>query len=72
MTRVGAIVIGEGIDHWALAQEFIDNQKQDQFGLPAETRVVLHRETYIELHINPVKTLTTDGLNVASLKDWKG
>jgi hypothetical protein len=54
MTRVGAIVIGEGIDHWKLAQEFLDNEERDQFDLPTERRVVLYRDTYIELHINPL------------------
>jgi hypothetical protein len=54
MTRVGAILIGEGIDHWKLAQEFLDNETRDRFDLPIEKRVVLYRDTYIELHINPL------------------
>lgn len=52
MPRVGAVLIGEGIDHWKLAQEFIDNTAKDQFGLPVEKRIVLYRDSYIELHIN--------------------
>lgn len=52
--RVGGILVGDGIDHWALAQEFIDNTKKDQFDLPVEKRIVLFRDSYIELHINPL------------------
>lgn len=67
--KVGGIVVADGIDYWGLAQEFIDNQKEDQFGLPTETRVILFRETHIELYINPRKDFaTTDEINVSQLR----
>lgn len=71
MTRVGAILIGEGIDHWSLAQEFLDNTKKDSFDMPIEKRIVLYRDSYIELHINDVEPMTTDSLNKTQLKDVK-
>jgi hypothetical protein len=54
MTRVGAILIGDGIDHWKLSQEFLHNEAKDRFDMPLEKRVVLYRDSYIELHINPL------------------
>lgn len=55
MTRVGAILIGDGIDHWKYAQEFIDNCEKDSLGNPVEKRIVLFRDSYIELHVNPLE-----------------
>lgn len=52
--RVGAFIIDEGVDHWKLAQEFLDKEGRDKFDLPTEKRIILYRETYIELHINPL------------------
>jgi hypothetical protein len=54
MTKVGAILVGEGIDHWKYAQEFLDNEGRDKFDLPTEKRIVLFRDTFIELHVNPL------------------
>lgn len=61
MIRVGAILIGEGIDHWKLAQEFLDNQAKDKFGLPVEKRIVLYRDSFVELHIQPLFQDKTPG-----------
>lgn len=61
--KVGGFLVGDGIDYWALAQEFKDAAK------PTEKRIVLFRETFLELHINPI---TTDELNKNPLlKDVK-
>jgi hypothetical protein len=54
MTKVGAILIGEGIDHWKLAQEFLEREAKDKFDMPLEKRIVLYRDSFIELHINPL------------------
>lgn len=51
--RVGGILIGEGIDHWKLAQEFIDQAAKDENGNLIEKRIVLFRDSYLELHIRP-------------------
>jgi hypothetical protein len=70
--KVGGFLVGEGIDHWGLAQEFMDREKKDKFDMPIEKRIVLFRDSYLELHINPLP-VTTDSVNQnALLKDWKG
>ena len=54
MIRVGAILIGEGIDHVKLVQEFLDNETKDRFGMPVEKRFALYRDSFVELHIKPI------------------